>query len=72
MNRQDEEVITLMENLPCRLDRFWKARLLKPHHSLEEFAINLKFCICDHSGEDCNSILAILQERNLLESYIDK
>ena len=34
MNRQDEEVITLMENLPCRLDRFWKARLLKPHHSL--------------------------------------
>jgi hypothetical protein len=31
MDASHSQVIELMENLPCRLDRFWKARILKLH-----------------------------------------
>jgi hypothetical protein len=61
-----------MENLPCRLDRFWRARLLKPHHDIDEFLHNLRFCIDDHSGKDSDSILAMIKERHLLDNYVEK
>jgi hypothetical protein len=55
-----------MENLPVRLDRFWKARMLKIHENEQQFCENLKFCICDCRGEDSNQIMSYLKEHKLL------
>jgi hypothetical protein len=43
-------MIDLMESLPCRLDRFWRARLLKPHHDIDDFVRELRMCLCDQGG----------------------
>ncbi len=68
--QNSNEIVSLIENLPCRLDRFWKARLLKRHSSLSEFENCLRFCISDPSGTESEQIMAILKEKNVLEEYL--
>lgn len=31
MEKANEQLIQIIENLPVRLDRFWKARILRQH-----------------------------------------
>ena len=65
----DRKVIELVERLPCRLDRFWKARLLKPHHSEEEFLADLSLCFSCGNGEE-REFMDLLRQRGLLDSYL--
>lgn len=51
MSSSSEEITRIMESLPCRLDRFWKARILRKHESEQQLCENLKLCICEHNGE---------------------
>lgn len=70
MEKANEEVASIMENLPVRLDRFWRARILRRHDSEEELLENLKLCIGETHGEDSLQILGFLRERNLLSNYL--
>ncbi len=70
MSGKDESMIELMESLPLRLDRFWRARLLKPNQQPDEFVENLKLCVCLHSEEALEDIMELMKGRNLLDHYV--
>lgn len=72
MSGKEEAMIELMENLPCRLDRFWRARVLKPHQLPDEFAENLKLSLCLHSEEEIEAVLGLLKERQLFDHFVDE
>jgi len=59
-----------MENLPIRLDRFWKARILRRHPTEEHFLESLKLCLAETNGNHSKEVLIYLKERQLLNHYI--
>ena len=70
MEQSNQRLIDIIENLPIRLDRFWRARILRQHGSEDDFHRNLKICLAETKGESSLEIMTLLRERNLLECYI--
>lgn len=70
MEQSNQHLIDIIENLPIRLDRFWRARILRQHGSEDDFYRNLKICLAETNGESSLEIMTLLKERNLLGCYI--
>lgn len=70
MEQSNQRLIDIIENLPIRLDRFWRARILRQHGSEDDFYRNLKICLAETNGESSLEIMTLLREKNLLGCYI--
>jgi hypothetical protein len=46
MDTENKELISAIENLPCRLCLCWKAKLLKQHPSEDHFREALEQSLC--------------------------
>lgn len=70
MERANEQLAQLIENMPVRLDRFWRARLLKKHQTEQHLYESLKMCMAENSGKCSLEVMSYLRERRLLSNFI--
>jgi hypothetical protein len=61
MEHANEQLIQIMESLPVRLDRFWRARILRQHQTEQHFLENLKICLAEINGHGSLEVMTILK-----------
>ena len=68
----NEELLSIMENLPCRLHICWRRKMAHHFSSEEELKQAICDCLCDWKTELSGMLLEELKDMKLLELLIDK
>jgi hypothetical protein len=61
MEASDRIAVEIIENLPCRLDMFWKARILRLHKSEKEFLNDLRLSLCETGDKEPQGIMNLFR-----------
>jgi hypothetical protein len=70
MESQNQEIVQAIEQLPCKLQMCWRAKLLRKHKSEEDFQKVLGECICGENRSYCLQVMKEFKEKNLLHPLI--
>ena len=66
------ELITIMENLPCRLHLCWRNKLSHKYKSEDELKQVLCDCLCDWKSNLSEALIEELRERKLMDMLLYK